>query len=144
MLAGEQVSSDCAIGHYDNKFSVIPEGDEPAFVGWMLPGEDKVSRFRTFVSALTRPQQVSISANQQGSVRAHVATGIYEDVCAVDVLPGYLMRALHIDDVEEAERLGLSDCSECGLCTFVCPSKINFAEMIKDGIEGILKEEEAE
>lgn len=144
VMAGTHISSDCGIGHYDEKFTIIPAGDEPEFIGWMLPGEDKISRYRTFLSALTRPKEVSISANLQGSVRSHIVTGIYEEVCASGVLPEYLMRALHINDLEEAERLGLPDCSECGLCSFVCPSKINFSTMISDGIETILQEEDAE
>ncbi|MCA9752575.1 MAG: NADH:ubiquinone reductase (Na(+)-transporting) subunit A [Gemmatimonadetes bacterium] len=142
VLSGTQVRCDSGLGHYDAKFSVIPEGDDADFVGWMLPGEDRVSRFRTFASTLTRPQAPRMTANLNGSVRAHIATGIYEDVCAVDILPAYLMRALHVGDIEEAESLGLEDCAECGLCTFVCPSKIDFQGIIVRGIESVLKEDE--
>ena len=76
-----------------------------------------------------------------GGVRAHVATGIYEDVCGVDILPAYLMKSIVVKDIEEQEKLGIMDCAECGLCTHVCPSKIEFGEIIREGIEEFLREE---
>ncbi len=140
ILTGIQVSPGCGIGHYDSKFSVIPEVDRPEFVGWMKPGSDKVSRFRTFASGLKPGRLPSSDARLGGGVRAHVATGLYEEVCAVDILPAYLMKSLLVEDVEETESLGLADCAECGLCTYVCPSKIEFGDIIAAGMESVLKE----
>jgi Na+-transporting NADH:ubiquinone oxidoreductase subunit A len=141
-FTGTTVSSDGGLGLYDCKFCVLPEGDEPAFVGWMLPGEDRQSRFRAFASALLPPRAQHLTTNLGGGVRAHVATGVYEDVCAVDILPAYLMKSILAHDIEEMESLGISDCVECGLCTHVCPSKIEFSEIIEDGIREILREED--
>ncbi|NNE43412.1 MAG: NADH:ubiquinone reductase (Na(+)-transporting) subunit A, partial [Gemmatimonadetes bacterium] len=139
---GKKVTSTGGLGHYDNKFSILPEGDQPEFVGWMLPGFDKVSRFRAYASAPTATKPRSLNTNLGGGVRAHVATGIYEDVCALDILPAHLMKSVLAVDFEEMEALGLHDCAECGLCTFVCPSKIEFGDIIQSGIEEFLKEEE--
>jgi Na+-transporting NADH:ubiquinone oxidoreductase subunit A len=75
-----------------------------------------------------------------GGVRAHIATGIYEDVCGVGIYPAQLMKAILAQDFEQMEALGLQDCAECGLCTYVCPSKIEFAEIIEEGIEMFLQE----
>jgi Na+-transporting NADH:ubiquinone oxidoreductase subunit A len=141
-LSGRRVGTASGLGHYDCKFCVVPEGDEPEFVGWMLPGFDKISRYRAYASTLVRPEKPHITTALGGGERAQVATGIYEEVCAVDILPAYLMRALVADDLEEAESLGLADCAECGLCTYVCPSKIEFGEIIQRGILEILKEHE--
>lgn len=140
-LTGTRVSSDCGLGLYDNKFSVIPEGDQPDFLGWMLPGFDKVSRYRAYASALTPPKAQHLTTNLGGGLRAHVATGIYEDVCGVDILPAYLMKSIVVKDIEEQASLGIMDCAECGLCTHVCPSKIEFGEIIREGIEEFMKEE---
>jgi len=140
-LTGIRISSDCGLGLYDCKFSVIPEGDQPEFVGWMLPGFHKLSRFRSYASAMMPGKAQHLDTNLGGGVRAHVATGIYEDVCAVDILPAQLMKAILVDDVEEAESLGIADCAECGLCTHVCPSKIEFGEIISNGIVEYLREE---
>jgi Na+-transporting NADH:ubiquinone oxidoreductase subunit A len=141
-LSGTRVSTSSGLGHHDCKFSVIPEVEHPEFIGWMLPGFDKVSRYRAYASALAPPKKPHITTGLGGGVRAHVATGIYEDVCAVDILPPYLMKAILVNEVEEAESLGLHDCAECGLCTYVCPSKIEFGEIFRQGIDDYLKEEE--
>jgi Na+-transporting NADH:ubiquinone oxidoreductase subunit A len=142
VLSGRRISSSSGLGHYDSKFCVVPEGDQPELIGWMLPGFRKMSRYRAYASALVPPSQPHVTTALGGGVRAHVATGIHEDVCAVDILPGYLMRALVVNDFEEAESLGLADCAECGLCTYVDPSKIEFGEIIQNGIEEFLKEGE--
>jgi Na+-transporting NADH:ubiquinone oxidoreductase subunit A len=141
-LAGRRVSSASGLGYYDCKFCVVPEGNEPEFVGWMLPGFDKVSRYRAYASAIAGSEKAHVTTALGGGVRAHVATGIYEEVCGVDILPAYLMKAIAVQDLEEAESLGLADCAECGLCTYVCPSKIEFGDIIESGIEDILKEHE--
>lgn len=140
-FTGVAVSSESGLGLYDNKFSVIPEGDSPEFIGWMLPGFDKVSRYRSYASAMSPGKAHPLTTNLGGGVRAHVATGIYEDVCGVDILPAYLMKSLLVHDLEEAEKLGIADCAECGLCTHVCPSKIEFGEIISAGIEEFVGEE---
>ena len=142
VFSGRQVSSSSGLGHYDCKFSIIPEGDQPEFIGWMLPGFEKVSRFRAYASAMVPQKTVHMDTGLGGGVRAHVATGIYEDVCAVDILPAYLMKSILIQDIEEQVSLGIHDCAECGLCTFVCPSKIEFGEIIDRGINEFLQEEE--
>ena len=115
---------------------------DPEFVGWMKPGFGKISRYRAYESAMAPPKEPRMTANLGGGVRAHVASGIYEEVCGVDILPSYLMKSALARDFEEMEALGIHDCAECGLCTYVCPSKIEFGEIIADGIEEFLKEEE--
>ena len=43
-------------------------------------------------------------------------------------MPAFIMKALHADDLEDALALGLMDCCRCGLCSFVCPSKIELTQ----------------
>ena len=76
----------------------------------------------------------------RGSPRNFVMNGIYEDVCPVDLLPMHLAKSILADDIEESEKHGILDCAECGLCTFVCPSKIEVGEIIRGGIDAIFKE----
>ena len=60
-------------------------------------------------------------------------SGSYEQVMPLDILPTYLLRALAIDDVEEAEKLGCLELAEedLALCTFVCPSKVDHGINLK-------------
>jgi Na+-transporting NADH:ubiquinone oxidoreductase subunit A len=142
VLTGERIRSTSGIGHWDTKICLLPEGDEPEFIGWMKPGFGVVSRWRAYAGAVFPASEPHLTTNLGGGVRAHVATGVYEDVCAVDILPAYLMKSILANDLEEMDGLGLHDCAECGLCTFVCPSKIEFGEIISGGIQDFLKEEE--
>jgi Na+-translocating ferredoxin:NAD+ oxidoreductase RnfC subunit len=50
------------------------------------------------------------------------------------------MKASIAKDIEKMEELFIHDCAECGLCTFVCPSKIELLQIVKDGKKLIKKE----
>ncbi|MDP6461858.1 MAG: NADH:ubiquinone reductase (Na(+)-transporting) subunit A [Gemmatimonadota bacterium] len=140
LLSGSEVTPGAAVGFHDATLCVIPEGTEPEFAGWMKPGFSKVSRFRAYASALVRSGPGSINTNLGGGVRAHVMTGVHEDVCATGLYPAQLMKSVLAEDVEETMKLGLLDCAECGLCTFVCPSKIEFGRILGQAIEECMRE----
>ena len=38
---------------------------------------------------------------------------------------------LIIDNSKHAKKLGIDKCIECGLCSYVCPSKIEVRELLK-------------
>jgi Na+-transporting NADH:ubiquinone oxidoreductase subunit A len=60
----------------------------------------------------------------------------------LDILPTYLLRALAVTDVEEAEQLGCLELDEedLSLCTFVCPSKIDHGINLRNTLNLIEKE----
>ncbi|HBU47693.1 MAG TPA: NADH:ubiquinone reductase (Na(+)-transporting) subunit A, partial [Myxococcales bacterium] len=70
-----------------------------------------------------------------GAFRAMVPIGSYEKVVNTDIEPVFLLRAILAEDIEEMVNLGLLEMSqeEAALCTFVCPSKINFSEALLKG-----------
>ena len=70
-----------------------------------------------------------------GSERAFVLTGIYGDVCPVEIWPDHLAKALIGGDLEDAEKHGLLDCVHCGLCTFIDPSKIEIGGILRKGLD---------
>ncbi len=49
-------------------------------------------------------------------------------------------KAVAADEIEEALALGLLDCVECGLCSFVCPAKIEISDLLKTAKEAYSKE----
>ena len=59
-----------------------------------------------------------------GEERACIACLHCASVCPVDILPQLTYKAILAEEVEEYLEHGLLDCVECGLCTYVCPSKI--------------------
>jgi Na+-transporting NADH:ubiquinone oxidoreductase subunit A len=76
------------------------------------------------------------------AVDAIVPSGSYENVTPLDIEPTYLLRAIAVDDVEEAEKLGCLELDEedLALCTFVCPSKIDHGVNLRRTLTLIDKE----
>jgi len=85
-----------------------------------------------------------VNTNTHGEERAFVMTGQYEKVLPMDLLPTYLLKAIHYQDVEEMEQLGLHELDEedVALCEFVCTSKIPVQEMVRKGLDLLIGEEE--
>ena len=46
----------------------------------------------------------------------------------MEMLPQMVFKAIQAEEVEEYLELGLLDCVECGLCSYVCPSKIELSQ----------------
>ena len=111
---------------------LFDEGRKREFLGWLSAGASKFSASRAFLSALRPGHRFRFSTTTHGSRRAIVPIGLYESVLPMDLLPTPLLRALVMHDVERAEELAL--------CTFVCPSKIDYGASLR----GVLNTLEAE
>ena len=44
------------------------------------------------------------------------------------LMPLKLYRAERRDDLEELERLHVTDCIECGCCSYICPGKLHLVQ----------------
>ena len=68
--------------------------------------------------------------------------GTYERVLPMDILATYLLRALVVGDIDQAEKLGALELDEedLALCTFVCPGKTDFGPFLRANLERIEKE----
>ena len=53
--------------------------------------------------------------------------------CSCRLSPAILNGALKGGDLEEAERIGLLDCIECGTCSFVCPARVQLVQRFRVG-----------
>ena len=130
------------LGRYDNQVTVLPEGREREFLGWIVPGGHKFSVSNAFLSALRRHLPFRFTTNQNGSPRAMVPIGIYEKVMPLDILPTPLLRSLLVRDIESAIALGALELAEedLALCSFVCPSKHDFGPVLRSVLDEIQKE----
>ena len=142
VLTGTKISSDGFLGFYDTQLTVIPEGEDPEFLGWLTPGLDKFSLSRTFLSWLMPNKEYHLNTNMHGEKRAYVMSGEYERVLPMDIYPVHLIKAIMIEDIELMENLGIYEVSEedFALCEFVCSSKIDVQEIIRKGLDLIKKE----
>lgn len=142
VLTGTHISTDGYLGYYDNLITVIPEGDEAEFMGWLAPGFGKFSLSRTFWSWLNPGKEYELTANLHGEERAYVMTGQYEKVFPFDIYPVQLVKACLMEDVEALEQLGIYEVSheDFALCEFVCTSKVNVQDIVRDGLDLVKKE----
>ena len=102
----------------------------------------KFSVKNVFASCLTPGKEFEFTTALNGSDRAIVPIGSYEKVMPLDILPTFLLRALAVDDVEQAEALGCLELDEddLALCTFVCPGKGDYGAMLRRNLTIIEKE----
>ncbi|MCR9141526.1 MAG: Na(+)-translocating NADH-quinone reductase subunit A [bacterium] len=137
LLTGAKIQSGNALGFYDGTLTVLPEGRERHFIGWMLPGLARWTYSRAFVSAIMPGKKYAMHTNKNGEKRAFVKTGDYSKVISLDVLPDYLCKAILSEDIELMEQLGIMECSpeDFALCSYICPSKVEFTEIIKQGLD---------
>ena len=142
ILTGQHIDVNGILGFYDTTITVIEEGKEQEFLGWILPGLHKFSASKTFLSWLTPAKKYSLNANMHGEERAYVMTGEYEKVLPMDIFPAHLIKACMIEDIELMENLGIYEVSpeDFALCEFVCTSKIEVQTIIRNALELVRKE----
>jgi Na+-transporting NADH:ubiquinone oxidoreductase subunit A len=141
-LTGHKLICDNFLGFYDSQVTVIPEGDEYEFMGWALPGADKYSATKAFLSALLPKKEYALNANLHGGERAFVMSGQYEKYLPMDILPVHLLKSILVNDIDKMEQLGIYEVVEedLALCEFACTSKINVQEILRKGITTMVQE----
>lgn len=142
VLTGTKATTSDYIGFYDDHITVIPEGDKPELLSWIMPNFDKFSISRTFPSFLFPEKKYRLNTNLRSGERAFVISGVYEKVLPMDILPVQLIKSIMINDIDMMEKLGIYEVSpeDLALCEYVCPSKIEFQAYIKEGLEAIRRE----
>lgn len=53
--------------------------------------------------------------------------------CPMWLMPNEIARSVEKGLIQRANIFGLMDCMECGVCAYVCPSKINHVHLVKLG-----------
>ena len=142
VLTGTKVKSQCYLGYYDSQVSVIPEGDDYEFMGWANPGINTFSATKTFMSSLFPKKEYTLNANLHGGDRAFVVSGQYEKLVPMDILPVHLLKAILVNDIDKMEQLGIYEIIEedLALCEFACTSKIKVQDIVRTGINTMIKE----
>ena len=142
VLTGKTCTSEGFVGFYHTAIAVIPEVQKKRFMGWAHPGLKLSSYLRTHLSFLKPSAKYELNTDLNGEGRAFVATGLYEKVMPIDILPSHLCKSILVEDIEQMEKLGIYevDAEDFALCTYICPSKIEFGEIINKGITLMEKE----
>ena len=131
------------LGRFHSQVSVLAEGREVAAQNWPF------SRSKTGYSAYgllghrpAKGRRPALTTALHGATTAFVPLGGYERVMPLDILPTQLLRALLVGDSDMAEALGCLELAEedLALCTFVCPSKIEYGPLLRACLDQMEKD----
>ncbi len=143
VLGGRAVHGPLAyLGRYHNQVSVLLEGRQRDFMRYMSPGTNAHSSLGIYLTSFFGCKPLAMTTNTNGSERAMVPVGTYENVMPLDILPTQLLRALIVGDTEMAQALGCLELDEedLALCTYVCPGKYEYGPILRDNLTRIEKE----
>ena len=142
VLTGKKVAADGFISATATQITVIPEGDKYEMLGWIAPRFNKFSVSRSYFSWLCPKKEYKLDTNLNGGVRAFVVTGLFEEYLPMDIYPMYLFKAIIANDIDKMENLGIYEIVEedVALCEFVDPSKTEIQQLVRDGINLMIKE----
>jgi len=129
------------LGRYALQVSVIEEGNEKKFFGWITPQPNKYSITRTVLGHFGK-KLFNFTTAENGGERAMVPIGSYERVMPLDILPTLLLRDLIAGDTDGAQALGCLELDEedLALCSFVCPGKYEYGSILRQALDKIEKE----
>ncbi len=122
-----------------SQITLLEEGYKRPFMGWLSPGTNRFSQLNIYLSKLMPGKKFAFNTNTNGSERAMVPIGVYEQIMPLDILPTQLLRALIVQDTEQVQLLGGLELDEedLALCTFVCPGKYEYGPILRQNLTRI-------
>jgi len=145
VLTGEAVDAGRWASFIARAVHVLPEEVPRAVLGWALPMLGSWSVYRAFLSGFfprvgtdDRDQTVDLRPGLWGGVRAIIPVDAYRRVVATpDIMPEFLFKSMVSGDIEESIQLGLLDLTEeeAALCTYICPSKMEFDVLLRTELD---------
>jgi Na+-transporting NADH:ubiquinone oxidoreductase subunit A len=141
-LTGSKIESNGYLSFYDQQFSVIPEGYQSQFIGWIMPNINKFSFYHSLFSWLMPNKSYRLDTNMNGGKRAFVMTGQFEKIFPFDIYPMQLIKAILSRNIELMENLGAYeiDAEDFALIEFISTSKIEIQSIVAEGLEYLRKE----
>jgi len=143
VFGGRTSRGACAyLGRYHLQVSCLQEGTEREMLHYLRAGAEKHSVLPLYISRLSPGKLFNFTTSTNGSPRAMVPIGNYEEVMPLDMLPTQLLRALIVGDTETAQKLGCLELDEedLALCTYVCAGKYEYGPILRDNLTRIEKE----
>ena len=142
VLSGVKSEADGYISANANMLTLIPEGDVYELLGWAMPRFHRFSVSRAYFSWLCPKKEYKLDTNLNGGERPFVVTGLYENYLPMDVYVSYLLKACLVKDLDKMENLGIYEVlpEDLAFCEFVDPSKIEMQQILRDGINLMIKE----
>lgn len=134
ILTADTISEDAVIDYDVSVLIALPEDTKRKNLFFLRAGKDADSYSRSFISSLMPKAKLKSTTSLNGERRPCVSCTYCQEVCPVGLYPQLLHK--HVDKKLINKRLAeykIFDCIECGLCDYVCPSKIEVSSDIKKG-----------
>jgi Na+-transporting NADH:ubiquinone oxidoreductase subunit A len=143
-LSGQEVTPSDFLGFFDLILCAIPENQKREFFHFFRLGGKKFTATRTYLSGLfvSRIKSYPFTTNQHGEERAFVDSEIYHKVMPLRIPTVHLIKAILAKDYELAQELGLLEVvpEDFALSAFICPSKIEMVQIVKEGLVNCIRE----
>lgn len=140
VLSGRKLFANVAyLGRFHDQISVLSEGHERPAFHFLQAGKNRFSKLPIYISQFFGGKKYNFTTTTNGSPRAMVPIGMYEEIMPQDYLPTQLLRALIIEDIVTAVDLGVLELDEedLALCTFVSPGKYEYSDILRDNLTRI-------
>jgi Na+-transporting NADH:ubiquinone oxidoreductase subunit A len=136
VLQGRILKPGGYLGFYSRLLTVIPDNQNRELFGWLTPGLSEESHSRLFLSKLIPNKRFVKDTRLHGGHRAFIQTGEYEKMLPMDIYPMHLVKSIMAEEIEDMIALGLLEVDEedFALCSYICPSKIDFGTHIRNGL----------
>lgn len=138
VLCGNKVEVDGFLGFYDVAFTVLPESVDREFMHFFRPGLSKFTATKTYLSGFRKDseKEYDFSTSLHGEERAFIDGRVYDRMMPMQVPCMELVKSILSEDFDTAEELGLLevDAEDFALPAFICPSKVEMTEIVRDGL----------
>ncbi len=142
VLTGREAKGQFAyLGRFHRQITLMANASPPEILGWLLPSMTKFATARVHLRHLfgkiAEPLPLNTSLN--GSHRAMIPVGLYEDMVPLDMLATQLLRAMLVMDTDMAQALGILELDEedLALCTYICHSKYEYGMALRNCLNKI-------
>ncbi len=149
VLSGSALSGDLAnpdsptgfLGSRANQMCVLSDAPEKEFIGWANPIGTRHTFTHTALGKFFRKEH-KYDTDLNGSHRAIVPLGSWEEVMPMDIMPTQLIKALAAGDLEMCEKLGVLEVTEedLALCEYLDQSKTAITSLLRAMLTQIEKE----
>jgi Na+-transporting NADH:ubiquinone oxidoreductase subunit A len=138
-LMGHKVEIQDYLGPDDYVFCAIPEDVEREFLHFFRLGLNKYSHTRAYLSGHlnNKNREYDFTTSQHGEKRAFIDPAPYDSVMPLSIPTMELVKAVMSENYELADDLGFLEVhpEDFALPTFVCISKIDMVNIIRDGLK---------
>ena len=143
-LTGNRAEREDFLGFHHTCLSAIPENTTREAFHFLRLGAHKYSATRTYLSGHLPPPPdgYPFTTNQHGEERAFIDPAVYDQVMPMRIPTVFLIKALLSEDFELADQLGLLEVvpEDFALPTFICPSKIEMMDIVRQGLHRYAQE----